>query len=258
MRWTTLVCSLLMLTLAITTADAAEIDIAPPAQDAFIRDLAAMISTDDQQRIHNLATALQQEQDVRLLVVTLSSMAEHGPANLRLETYARLLFDQWQLRDATNQRAILLVVSRDDQRAWIELGLGWDREMNDTAQRILDQQIVPLFREGYPSAGIVAAVEALDAMARGQRLPGPRRSLESYLLIGGLLMLAIFSIVSLVRQGSTGWAWLFWGAVLAAMGYILWQVLSPAARRSGRGFASDNADKTKDRTFKGGKADGSW
>lgn len=225
----------LLLALATTATPAADIQVEPPETGDFIRDYADMISPSDQQRIRDRAQALHEDENVALFVVTIESMAQYGPADVRVETYARMLLDQWQREqaeaDAGWGRRILLLTSRDDQRTWIEPGGAWPRETADTTQQILDEQVVPRFRDGDFSAGIVAGVRALDAMARGDRLPQPRKSLKYYLVVGGLLLLAIFSIVSLVRHGSTGWAWLFWGAVLAALGYTLWQVLSSTRSR---------------------------
>lgn len=221
---------------------AVRIAVERPGEGEFVRDLAGLINTEDERAIRERWAELLADKGTPLMVLTIESMSHYGPEQLRLETYARLVFDQWIAAQHEGggedwSRGILMLVSRDDQRAWIELGMGFERELHDSARRILDEQVVPRFQDGEFSAGIVAGVAALEAMVRGERLPQPRKSLRYYVTVAALLALVAFTIVSLVRQGSTGWAWLFWGAVLAALGFVLWQlVTAPRSRGFGRAF----------------------
>lgn len=271
---------LLLAILPAVAVDAGEIRIDPPGEGQFVRDLAQMLTENDERRIRERAAVLLEEEQVPLVVVTIESMSHYGPEDMPIATYAHLLFDELADAEALNvadwNLGVLLLVSRDDQRVWIELGPGWPRRQADVAERILDGQIVPRFREGRFSAGIAAGVRAIDAMARGERLPQPRRTLRYYLTVGALLGLVVFSIISLVRHGSTGWAWLFWGAVMAALGYVLWQVLSSSRGRGGGGTPGPHRHESngggngagnhgnrrkKDGSidgFSGGGATGSW
>ena len=147
-------------------------------------------------------------------------MAEYGGGGLRIETFARLLFDQWQVGIAKlgNQNwntGILLLVSVGDRKSRIELGAGWGREKDQLCQQIMDERIVPEFKQGDFNGGISAGVEALEAMARGKELPTVPRPWWHYAMVVGFIGLAIFTVVSMIRRGASGWAWLFWGVVFA-------------------------------------------
>jgi uncharacterized protein len=108
----------------------------------------------------------------------------------------------------------------------------------------MNDLMVPRFRQGDYSAGIVAGVEALDKIGRGLTLPRSRTSpgqsaapsspWDRVLLLGGLGLL-VFTIVSLVRRGASGWAWIFWGLVFAAIGTLLYSLLLGSAHRGGGG-----------------------
>src|SRR5215510_5863279 len=57
----------------------------------------------------------------------------------------------------------------------------------------------------------------------------------SYVLIAVAVGLGIFTMVSMIRRGSNGWAWLMWAAVFSLVGYLLYQFLT----NSGSSGSSD-------------------
>ena len=176
-------------------------------------------------------------------------MAHHGADDMRIETFARLLFDQWQIGNAeiagqSWNTGILLFVSRDDRAARIELGAGWGHDKDPLCSQIMKDQIGTRFRQGQFSGGILAGVEALDKMAHGMKLPRKYKPWYQHLFGLGILGLGVFMAVSLIRRGNGGWAWLMWGAVFGALGYMLYTGLTSSA--CGGGFSG------------GGGATGSW
>jgi len=240
-------------------AAAQEIDLERPGDREFVRDLAELISPEDEQRIAELADQLLTDKVTPVIVVTIESMADHGGAGMRIETFAHLLFDQWQIGHAkVNEQkwntGILLLVSRGDRKARIQLGAGWGREKDELCAQIMGEQIIPRFKAGAFSAGIVAGVEALDAMAREKQLPAAPISWKKVLLIAAFIALAIFTVVSLIRRGSSGWAWLFWGVVLSVLGFLLYQMLT----RRGGGGGGFGGGSFGGGFSGGGGATGSW
>ncbi len=188
-------------------------------------------------------------------------MAEHGGDGLRIETFARLLFDQWQVGVAKlgNQNwntGILLLVSVGDRKSRIELGAGWGREKDQLCQQIMDQQMVPRFKQGDFSGGISAGVESLEAMARGKALPTVPRPWWHYAMVVGFIGLAIFTFVSMIRRGTSGWAWLLWGLVSSGLGYLLNRFLTSSSRGASCGGFSGGSFGGG--FSGGGGASGSW
>ncbi|MEZ6058667.1 MAG: TPM domain-containing protein [Planctomycetaceae bacterium] len=239
--------------------DQNRIDLARPGDREFILDEAGMLTEADREKIRVLADKLLTDKAAPIIVVTIESMAQHGGQGLRIETFARLLFDQWEIGpDKLGETAwnygILLLVSRQDRKARIELGAGWKRDHDDDALRIMDDLIIPEFKQGNFSAGIVAGVEGLDAMARNLELP-TRPTPTSHYVIGAIFIgLMIFTVVSLIRRGSSGWAWLMWAGIFGVIGTILYQM---AQNRSsgGGGFSGGSFGGG---FSGGGGASGSW
>ena len=234
-----------------------------PGDREFVRDLANLIDEADEAAIKKLCDKLLTETATPIIVVTIDSIAEHAGATLRIETFATLLFDQWGIGHAkvNNQlwnTGILVIVSKKDRKARIELGGGWKREKDELAQKIMDEQMIPQFKAGAYSKGLLAAVTALDAMARSKPLPAaekPPTPMWHYALMAGAVALAIFTAVSLARRGSGGWAWLMWGAVFTIVGVVLYQMITNSGKSSGGGFGGGSFGGG---SSGGGGASGSW
>jgi uncharacterized protein len=217
------------------------INLEKPGERDFIVDKADLITEEDEKQIKELCDSLLTDKATPIIVVTVNSMAEHGGGNLRIETFAMMLFNQWgigheKLDGKDWNTGILLVVSKNDRKARIELGAGWAHEKDQLCQKIMDDYIIPKFKQGDFSGGIVAGVDALDKMARDHELPAIPRPWWHYALIVGFIALAIFTIVSLINSGSSGWAWLLWGLVFAGVGYLLYQMLTSQSNSSSGGF----------------------
>ncbi len=237
---------------------AIKIALEPPGEREFVRDLANMIEPADEDKIRVIATEVLEHRATPIIVVTIESMAQHGGADLRIETFARLLFDQWgigheKLDAAPWNTGILLLVSEGDRKARIELGAGWGHEKDAVTQQIMDEQIIARFKQGEFSGGIVAGVEALAAMAMGKPLPAKPVDWRTVLIWVGFFGLMAFTIVSLVRRGASGWAWLFWGAVFSVIGYLLYSAMTSSSRGGGFGGGSFGGGFSG-----GGGATGSW
>ncbi|MEK6247579.1 MAG: TPM domain-containing protein [Planctomycetales bacterium] len=235
------------------------ITIDPPGEREFIRDSAKLIDQETKDKIVALCDKLLSEKATPIIVVTIDSMAKHGGAGMRIETFATLLFDQWQighakLDDQVWNTGILLLVSKGDRKARIELGAGWKREKDQLCQQIMDELMIPEFKQGNFSAGIFAGVEGLDKMARELQIPTRPRPWWHYAAVIGFVGLAFFTVVSLVRRGSGGWAWLLWAALFGIVGYMLYQMIA----NSGRGGGGFSGGSFGGGFSGGGGASGSW
>ncbi|QDV25236.1 TPM domain-containing protein [Aureliella helgolandensis] len=241
-----------------SSASAIEIDLEPPGDREFVRDLAGLLDSGSKEHIRNLCDSLLTDKATPIIVITIESMAKYGGEDMRIETFATLLFDQWGIGHATLGKqawntGILLLVSRDDRKARIELGGGWGRREDELCRQIMDEHIIFHFKQARFAEGIVAGVEALDQMGRKLELPTRPRPWWHYALVVGCIGLAIFTIVSLIRRGASGWAWIFWGVVFAIVGTILYQLVT--SRGSGGGFSGGSFGGG---SSGGGGATGSW
>ena len=239
---------------------AIEIDLEQPGEREFVRDLAGMLDEATKQRIQEKCDRLLSETATPIIVITIDSMAARGAPGLRIETFATLLFDQWGIGQATiNDQdwntGILLLVSRDDRKARIELGGGWARREDGLCREIMDDHIIPEFKKGDFAAGIEAGVNGLDLMARKLELPSAPTPPSHYLIGAVVVGLIIFTIVSLARRGQSGWAFVFWAAVFSVIGAILYALASSSGSSGGSSYSGGSFGGG---SSGGGGATGSW
>ena len=240
-------------------ATAQEFDLQPPGDREFISDKAGMLDEPSITHIRDVCDKLLTDKATPIIVVTIESMAQHGGANMPIETFAAMLFNQWQIGHAKLEgqdwnTGILLLVSKGDRGARIELGAGWGRTENQTCQQIMNEYIIPQFKQGKFSAGIVSGVDALDKMARKLELPTRPRSAAEYIVPLVFFGLAIFTAVSLYRRGASGWAWLLWGGIFT----VIWLVMRNMAQNSGGGGGGFSGGSFGGGSSGGGGASGSW
>ncbi len=219
----------------------------PPSEHYYV-DNADLINPETGEQIDKKAAALLREEKIPLYVVTIPSLASHDAVTYSIEQYATELFDHWGIGWQDRNYGILLIISRGDRKARIELGAEWGREFDYQAQQVMDQLIVPAFKRGDFAGGIANGVRGLDAMARGLELPKAKAPWWFWpALIGGLI-LVVAMIINLFKTGRKGWAWV----LIAALGVFLFFIIRAMLSNSGSsgGFGGGFSG--------GGGATGSW
>ncbi len=117
-----------------------------------------------------------------------------------IEQFSMRVAENWKLGRKGVDDGILLLVAKNDRAVRIEVGYGLEGAIPDaTANRVIDEFIVPRFREADFSGGINAGVDRLIALVDGEPLPEPQRSGSPQAQIDNLLPLVF--ILSLVGGG---------------------------------------------------------
>ena len=219
-----------------------------PSSEHFYVDGAGLIDTEAGDSIDLSATSLLVDEKVPLYVVTIASLASHDAVTQSIEQYAAALFDHWGIGWQDRNYGILLLISKGDRKARIELGADWGGKFNYQAQQVMDELIVPAFKRADFATGIEDGVRGLDAMARGLELPKPTSPWWVLPLLIGGFVLVVLLIINLFKTGRSGWAW----ALLAALGVLLFFLIKAMLSNagSGGGFGGGSSG--------GGGATGSW
>jgi uncharacterized protein len=232
---------------------------AAPAPGGFVVDDARLIAPFDQVDLEGLAAELRREHGYPITVVTIRSLAAQGASGYTIERYASEMLKSWP-PDADRQGyGLTLLVSANDRLARIELGSAWRGAHEGRAREIMDHLILPAFRRGEMSKGILAGVKGFDALGRGRRLPG--ESMFGWLIPAALapedqpwwlmpamaagVTLLLLAVISLARSGRKGLAF--------AVGGFLGVILLSRAIALARGGDSDDSGSSSERTGATGK-----
>jgi uncharacterized protein len=209
-----------------------------PVEGKFFVDEVNLLSVSSANELEARLAVVLKEKAIPIIFVSIQSLKTYGAGSMSIERYARRLYDHWGIGheritvegrgigrsvDIPWNKGILFLVAVDDRKARIELGGGFLQHKNATCRSIMSDHIIPFFRKGDYQEGILNGIQALSQMAKGETVEPPPRPIWHYGLMVLLVVLAIFTIVSLIRRGSSGWAWVFWAAVFAI---IIWLFFS--------------------------------
>jgi len=195
-----------------------------PGWRQFVIDRANMLDLSDKTYIQEMCDKLLIDHSIPLIVVTIESMGRYSSQSMTIEKFAGTLYNQWGIgyikKDGKPwNKGILLLISRDDRKTRIELGAGYGHTKDEECSTIMQNKIVRRFMLTEFSTGIRFGVKALDAMARETEGEASFSSMlvQSALFIipYALIALTIFTLVSFIRTGKRGLAWMMWGTLFS-------------------------------------------
>lgn len=200
----------------------------PPV--ARVTDLTGSLSSAQRDGLDRKLAAFEQEQGSQLSVLMLPTTAPET-----IEQYALRVAEHWQLGRAKPDDGLMLVIARDDRAARIEVGYGLEGAIPDAvAKRIIEEVMVPAFRQGDFAGGIDQAVENLFAQIRKEPLPPPAQQESPQPHAGSAIwpqLLIGFLIVGQLLRRVLGrlFGGLVGGGLAFAAGLLFTQVLATSA-----------------------------
>ena len=230
---------------SITNVQAAEgMYPALPDVGEFVIDKTDLLTPTQREKLNNISDKLWQEKQIPIVTIMINSLSSMGAGSLSIERYTQDLFNHWKLGKKERNYGVILLVSLVDRKARIEFGRDWDHRYDSEARDIMQNYIIPRFREGQYSNGVIDGVEAINQLVRGLTLPEVKQPWWVVPLAIGLILLLIGVIISLFKSGRSGWGW----ALIIGIGLFLWWVM----RNAGSGGISGGGSGG------GGGSTGSW
>lgn len=134
-----------------------------PALTGRVVDDAGIMDAASEQALTQKLAAFEQKSSDQIVVATVKDLG--GDA---IEPYANRLFRAWHLGQAEEDNGILLLVALDDRKMRIEVGYGLEGTLTDLHSKlIIENTMVPAFREGDFSGGISRAVDDIIMVLEG-------------------------------------------------------------------------------------------
>lgn len=182
----------------------------PPPLSDTVSDYADLLTPEQETALTTTLKAARVETGVHIAVATIGRVADFGGAGQRIESYAKKLFNFWGIGDATRNDGVLILIAKNDREMRIALGAGYDPVYDGLAQRVIDRDVLPLFKEDKYPAGIeAAAIGVIDRIAKPFASKTPPQDLvsdDSWILypVFGFFGLAIVGIGLLAAQRQIG------------------------------------------------------
>lgn len=159
----------LLALLAIGIAQAAAGLVEVPALNGRIVDRSATLTKDELGRLEQRLREFEDRKGSQVAVLIVPNTRPEA-----IEQYAIRVAEQWKIGRKNVDDGAILVVAKDDRALRIEVGYGLEGVLNDaTSKRIIEEIIVPRFKDGDFYGGIDAGVTAMIRVIDGEQLPPP-------------------------------------------------------------------------------------
>lgn len=198
----------------------------PPMPAQQFNDYAGVVSTATAQRLDAALENLEKTDGTQIVVAIFQKMQSDSA----LEDYTVRVAREWRAGRAGLNNGAILFVFIEDRAVRIEVGYGLEGAIPDaTAKRIIENEIIPHFRNGNFEQGLAAGTQALIQAAQGE-YQGTGRT------VGG----------SARRRGAPPWV----GFLIFL--FILFAIIGSTRRRRGYSYRRGG------RTVWGGPFIGGW
>jgi uncharacterized protein len=258
---------------------AARAEVAVPELNKRVTDLTGTLAPDTLNRLESTLVQFEAAKGSQIAVLMLPTTAPEDIAE-----YGIRVAEKWKVGRKDIDDGAILIVAKDDRRMRIEVGYGLEGVIPDAvAKRIIEEDVVPRFKQGDFSGGVEAGVSRMMRLIEGEPLPPPKttanieaNSMDKLVLLlfagiiggrilGAMLGKGVGSSVAAVGTGALAWmiSGAFFFAVIAS---ILVLFMAFAGVRGGHwgsgGFGGGTwgggGGWSGGGGFGGGGASGSW
>ncbi len=140
----------------------------PTKPKNWVTDRANLLSAEQENRLNLLLSQLERETGVEMAVVTVRRVQGTTP-----KQFATELFNRWGIGKKGADNGVLLLISLGDRRIEVETGYSLEAILPDSVVgAILDEQVIPRFRNGDYAGGIIAGAEAIAERVRKAQSQG--------------------------------------------------------------------------------------
>lgn len=101
-----------------------------------------------------------------IVVITLSTLTDHKTGTTwSVEETALQYFSKWGIGDRNKNNGVLVLLSKEPRRVRITTGTGVDKILtDDECQRIINETIVPYFKQGKYYTGLKTGIHDIEAV----------------------------------------------------------------------------------------------
>jgi uncharacterized protein len=151
-------------------------EVAVPPLTARVTDQTGTLTSEQSGALEQTLQAFESRKGTQIAVLIVPTTEPET-----IEQYSLRVVEQWKLGRKKVDDGALLIVAKNDRTLRIEVGYGLEGALNDAiSNRIINEIIVPRFREGDFNGGVTAGVDQMIRVANGEPLPPPQaRKAES-------------------------------------------------------------------------------
>ena len=136
-----------------------------PELTGRVVDEADLLLPAQEQQLARASEALERDMGAQFVIVTVPTLQGYP-----ILEYSVDLGRSWGIGSAERDDGIILLVAPSERKARIAVGYGLEKRVTDPyASRVLEERILPRFREGDMAGGIMAGSQALVERLRSRQ-----------------------------------------------------------------------------------------
>ena len=225
-----------------------------PQPARLVNDFAHMLSANEAQQLESELSAFARSTSTQIVLITTNDLDGADPAMFAIE-----LGEKWGVGQGEKDNGIVFLIKNKTASAkgevFIATGYGLEGAIPDAvAKRIVEQEVLPAFRQGNVYGGIVAALRTMKELSLGEYPPqqyleqtkGNKEGLFGVFTVLIVFFFFIFSLVGRTRRlqsTSFGRELPFW---------VLLGMLSSGSRSHGGSFGNFSSGGGSFGGFSGG------
>lgn len=189
---------LLLFLFGFQTAFAQKLEQKPQPARA-VNDFGNFLETFQEEALEQKIRAYNDSTSTAIVIITVPDLQGYDIAELAL-AYSR----GWGIGQSEKDNGVLILVSKKERKARIETGYGMEGVLPDIlAKQIIDQRMIPFFRENDFYQGFDNTVDAIIAAAAGEYKADPKSAKKDGISFGTIIILGVlfFIIVGFFRGG---------------------------------------------------------
>ncbi len=139
-----------------------------PEPPRLVNDLAGVLDDDVVPRLENTLVDFARQTSTQIAVVTIEDIGDYDAGS-----YAFQLAEKWGIGQGDKDNGILILVQPKSEgvrgQAFIATGYGLEGVVPDAvANRIVDNEMIPRFKQNDYTGGVISAVQVLANLTRGE------------------------------------------------------------------------------------------
>ncbi len=172
-----------------------------PQPPRLVNDLANIFKPNERQELEQMLVAYNDSTSTQIVVVTVKSTEGQD-----INFYAAKIGDDWGVGQKYKDNGLVLCVAVNDRKMAIQTGRGIEEHLNARlTKRIIEDFIVPEFKNGNYYAGVQKGVLQIIAVLSGQFVnENPNGKPMPPLVLIALIILIVFIVLAARNRGGGG------------------------------------------------------
>jgi uncharacterized protein len=206
----------------------ARAQVAVPRFAALVNDPTATLSDSERAALEEKLRAFQARKGAQVAVLIVPTTEPEDIAEFGIR-----VADAWRVGRKDPDDGAILIVAKDDRRLRIEVGDGLEGVLTDVlSHRIIDEIIVPRFKQQDFAGGLNAGVDAMIKAIDGEPLPEPQKNWSRGVGFEGWMFIVVFlpliASAILRRVAGRGGGAFITGGVTGGIAWLLTHLLPVA------------------------------